>query len=405
MLRTAGIFFLLLAPVAATLGQDSSTGRRPGLAVHVYERGDRDGQAPSTSAVVASLEPGGQEALRGLRAMSLVRAGGYLTIDTAGHYDFELLGAAAGGLTIGDAAVISIAGAAEGQNRGGVALTPGEHPLHLHAVVAGGEQALTLRWKSPRMAAFGAVPAEALSFDQADLQRPKDVAKVGAERQEKAEAPVMHNVLSDAEKAQGWELLFDGRTMEKWRGFGREDVHEGWAVVDGAVTRVGGGGDIITREQYENFDLYLEWRIAPAGNSGVFYHVREVAENGERYSAVWQTGPEMQILDNQGHADRAQASTSAGANYALHAPIGDATRPVGAFNAARIVVRGDHVQYWLNGVKVVEFDRGSDDFKQLVARSKFATMPGFAKYRRGHIALQDHGDLVQFRNIKIRRLE
>lgn len=209
-----------------------------------------------------------------------------------------------------------------------------------------------------------------------------------------------HNTLSQAEQAAGWMLLFDGKTLDAWRGFGRDDVPDGWQIVDGALTRVGPGGDIITRETFENFELSLDWRIAPGGNSGIFYHVQE-----QGYSAVWQTGPEMQILDNAGHPDGQDPSTSAGANYALHAPIGDTTRPVGAYNRAKIVVRGKHTQYWLNGVKVVEFEKDSDDWKKRVAASKFAQMRGFGRYSRGHIALQDHGDRVQFRNIKIRRLD
>jgi hypothetical protein len=338
---------------------------------------------------------------------SIVEAAGFIVIDVAGHYEFELIGAAGGSVRIGDVEVLAAATSLRPGTRqlGGVDLAEGEHPLQVFAVAAG--SGLSLAWKSPRMAAFGEVPPEVLMHEKDNIRPTEPGMKkieVRAVDQEAAPAAV-HNTLSDAEKDQGWELLFDGHSMEKWRGYGREDLHDGWKVIDGTIARVGGGGDIITREQFENFDLLIDWRIGPAGNSGIFYHVQETSEGGERYSAVWQTGPEMQILDNQGHADRAQASTSAGANYALHAPIGDATRPIGAFNRARIVVRGDHVQYWLNGVKIVEFDRGSDDFKELVAASKFASMPGFAKYRRGHIALQDHGDPVQFRNIKIRRLE
>jgi hypothetical protein len=406
MLRTAMISVVSLAPLMAAAAQDGArqdpgADRRAGLAVHVYgvsESGQplprvREGQRPSIK------DPA---ELAGLPPMSLVHVVGFLTVDTAGHYEFEIIGASPM-LRIGEVQVIG--SGHEGRSFGSVVLQPGEHPLQMSGVSGAEARPLALRWKSPRMPAFGDIPADVLSHDKASLQPPPGAQEVKLSTPHPQATSPVHNTLSDAEKAAGWELLFDGQSMDKWRGFHREDVPAGWQVIDGAITRVGSAGDILTRDQYENFDLYLDWRIAPAGNSGIFYHVRETSDGGERYGAVWQTGPEMQVLDNGSHPDGGRADTAAGANYALHAPIGDATRPIGAFNTARIIVRGDHIQYWLNGIKVVEFDRGSDEFKQLVARSKFASMPGFASYRSGYIALQDHGDLVQFRNIKIRRLE
>lgn len=186
-----------------------------------------------------------------------------------------------------------------------------------------------------------------------------------------------------------------------WRGFKKADLPSGWQVLDGALTRVGPGGDIITREQYESFELTLDWKISPGGNSGIFFHVVEDSAN----NYVWSTGPEMQVLDNRGHADGKTPNTSAASNFALHAPSQDVTKPVGEWNSARLLVDGPHVEHWLNGVKVVEYELWSDDWKQRVQASKFKSVPGYGSARSGHIALQDHGDWVAFRNIKIRRIK
>ena len=186
-----------------------------------------------------------------------------------------------------------------------------------------------------------------------------------------------------------------------WRGFKKAELPSGWQVLDGALTRVGAGGDIITREQYESFELTLDWKISPGGNSGIFFHVVEDIAN----DYVWSTGPEMQVLDNRGHADGKTPNTSAASNFALHAPTQDVTKPVGEWNSARLIVDGPHVEHWLNGVKVVEYELWSDDWKQRVQASKFKSVPGYGSARTGHIALQDHGDWVAFRNIKIRRIK
>ena len=185
-----------------------------------------------------------------------------------------------------------------------------------------------------------------------------------------------------------------------WRGYRSADLPAGWQMVDGALTRVAQGGDIITRETYDNFELTLEWKISPGGNSGIFFRVVE----DSTLNAVYLTGPEMQVLDNGGHADGKIPSTSAGSNFALHAPTRDATKAVGEWNQVRLVVNGAHVEHWLNGEKVVEYELGSDDWQQRVQASKFKAWPRYGTARSGHIALQDHGDWVAFRNIRIRRL-
>ena len=206
------------------------------------------------------------------------------------------------------------------------------------------------------------------------------------------------NTLTDAERRDGWTLLFDGRTIDKWRGYGLTTRPDGWQVVDGTITRVTAAGDLVTGEEFADFELALEWRIGPAGNSGIMFRVVEGAD------PPYHSGPELQILDNARHADGRVPETSAGSNYALHAPTRDATRPVGEWNAVRLLVRGNHVEHWLNGEQVVEYELGSADWQARVRRSKFNDWPPYGRARSGRIVLQDHGDVVAFRNIKIRAL-
>ena len=206
------------------------------------------------------------------------------------------------------------------------------------------------------------------------------------------------NVLAEADAKAGWRLLFDGRTTAGWRSFRGKGAPSGWQVENGALARVGEAGDLVTEEEFSDFELRYDWRIAAGGNSGVFFRVSEDKEH------VWETGPEMQVLDNDGHPDGKDPRTSAGANYALHAPRWDATRPVGLWNSARILVRGNHVEHELNGRKLLEYELLSPDWEDRVAKSKFASMPGYGRNPKGRIALQDHGDRVEFRNVEIRVL-
>jgi hypothetical protein len=206
------------------------------------------------------------------------------------------------------------------------------------------------------------------------------------------------SLLTPDERAAGWRLLFDGATTAGWRGYKQREMPRGWQVVDGALTRVGEGGDIITNDQFGNFELALEWKVAPGGNSGIFYRVTEDADH------TYETGPEMQVLDDARHRDGQSRLTSAGALYGLYAAPAGAAKPAGEWNAARIVVNGSHVEHWLNGVKTAETEIGSADWNRRVADSKFREWPGFGKASRGYIALQDHGDWVAFRNIKIKVL-
>jgi len=198
-------------------------------------------------------------------------------------------------------------------------------------------------------------------------------------------------------KDGGWISLFDGRTTDGWRGFRRDDVPEGWQVVDGALTRVAEGGDLVTEASYDDFVLELEWRISPGGNSGILFRV---SEDGD---ATYFSGPEMQVLDDSAETDL-DPRHSAGANYALHAPVGKTLAPVGEWNRVRLVARGPHVEQWLNGVKVVEYELWTPEWQRLVAESKFHQWPRYGRNHEGHIALQDHGAEVAYRNIRLKRL-
>jgi hypothetical protein len=205
---------------------------------------------------------------------------------------------------------------------------------------------------------------------------------------------------SPAHGKAGWQVLFDGKSTDAWRGYKQESFPaEGWTVEQGTLHAVAGGhGDIVTKDTYRDFELELEWRVSPGANSGIFYGATEDNEY------IWQSAPEMQILDDAKHADGKDPKTSAGALYALIPATGKVLRPVGAWNKARIVIRSNHVEHWLNGKRVVSYDLGSEALAQLIAQSKFADIPAFAKAAEGHIGLQNHGDDVWFRNIRIRRL-
>lgn len=203
----------------------------------------------------------------------------------------------------------------------------------------------------------------------------------------------------------------DGSSFDGWKGYKTDDIPNSWTIDDGAIhfkpTKDSEGkitserGDIITVAEYDNFELSLEWKISECGNSGIFFNVVEADEHKQTYS----TGPEMQVLDNTCHPDADNGPDRfAGANYALHPPSVDNTKPAGEWNSAKLIVNGDHVQHWLNGEKVVDYQMHSEDWSAKVAASKFADFPGYATGKSGHIALQDHADPVWFRNIEIKKL-
>jgi hypothetical protein len=205
------------------------------------------------------------------------------------------------------------------------------------------------------------------------------------------------NTLTPAEKAAGWKLLFDGKTTSGWRGFKTPQPDPGWQVVDGALgPDPQTSKDLVTKQNFENFELTFDWKISSRGNSGVMFHVIDVGDE------TYESGPEYQLLDN---ARGEPPLERAGSLFALYAPTRDMTLPVGEFNHGRLVVDHGKVQHWLNGVKIVEYEIGSPDFKARVAASKFKRWPQFATGKTGAIALQNHGDEVWFKNIKIKVLK
>ena len=206
------------------------------------------------------------------------------------------------------------------------------------------------------------------------------------------------NVLNSEEIAADWTLLFDGEDLSAWRGYGKRERPDGWQAVNGTLARVGPAGDLVTIETFEDFELQFDWRVEEAGNSGVMFRVVESD------APPWHTGPEFQILHNAGHRDGRAPITSAGSNYAVHPPARDITRSVGSWNEARLIVTGRDVEHWMNGVKLLSYEIGSPDWNQRVAASKFAELTRYGRETSGHIAIQDHGDPVAFRNIKIRRI-
>ena len=197
-----------------------------------------------------------------------------------------------------------------------------------------------------------------------------------------------------------WRALFDGESTVAWRGYKQDTLPEGWQVVDGALARVGQAGDIITVEQFENFELGFEWQVEEGGNSGVFFGVTEEVDG-----PVWHSGPEFQLLHNAGHRDGQAPITSAGSNYAVHPPAADVTRPVGEWNTSRLIVDRGRVEHWMNDTHLLTYELDSPDWQERVEASKFAELPRYGRVRRGHIAIQDHGDPVRFRNIRIRELD
>jgi len=212
------------------------------------------------------------------------------------------------------------------------------------------------------------------------------------------------NTLSGAERTAGWRLLFDGKTTNGWRGFKKDGFPtQGWAVADGCLkkgpTGAGdslGAGDIVTRDTFGDFDLRFEWRVAAGGNSGVKYFVTE-----ERAGPI---AHEYQVLDDTGHPDAkvgTHRQTAAFYDVLAPSPTAKELKPVGQFNQSRVLVRGNHVEHWLNGAKVLEYELGSPELKAAIAKSKFKDVAGFGTKIEGRILLQDHGDEVCYRNLKI----
>jgi cytochrome c len=227
-----------------------------------------------------------------------------------------------------------------------------------------------------------------------------------------AAQPRVDNTLTDTEKAAGWKLLFDGQSLAGWHNYGKKTIGAAWVIDDGAIhlqtkAKADGewqqrdGGDILTAEEYQDFELELDWKIGRCGNSGIIYNV---VEDAAKYTYVWETGPEMQVLDNTCHPDARIHKHRAGDLYDLIPCRYETVKTAGEWNHVRLVSKGGKIEHWLNYRKLVEYDLNSPEWPRLIAGSKFKEMPAFGKAKKGRISLQDHGDPVWFKNVKIRKL-
>ncbi len=216
----------------------------------------------------------------------------------------------------------------------------------------------------------------------------------------------LNNTLTKKETKQGWQLLFDGKSLSGWKGYNSDQMFSCWSVVNGELVCQGEGGsvtagDLITTDVYKNFELSIEWSISKAGNSGIFYHVLE----DSKYHAAYETGPEYQLIDDAGWPDKLEDWQQSGADYGMYPAAKDKKlMPAGDWNHSKIIYNNGHVEHWLNGIKVVEFQAYSADWKQKKDQSKWNEYPGYAISETGHIGLQNHGSGVKFRNIKVRKL-
>ena len=217
------------------------------------------------------------------------------------------------------------------------------------------------------------------------------------------------NVLTPAEKTGGWQLLFDGKTMGGWHGYNGQNL-KAWTIEDCALKTTGTEGnygsdkraDLVTDAPYTNFEISIDWKASKGGNSGIIYGVVEDA----KYDAPWKTGPEYQFIDDVGFPEKLEEWQKAGADYAMHLPNDQKTlKPVGEWNNTRIVVRGPHVEHWLNGKKILEFERWTPEWQKLRDSGKWKEAPDYGLAKTGRIVLQDHGSVFWFRNVKIRTIQ
>lgn len=209
------------------------------------------------------------------------------------------------------------------------------------------------------------------------------------------------NTLSEKEKKEGWVLLFDGTTMNGWRSYKNKES-EGWDVKNGELYCKAEGvtkrADLITNNAYENYELQIDWKVSPKKNSGIIYMVTE--ENGASY----ESGPEYQLIDDIGYPAKLNDKQLSGGNYDMHSPSAKVAKPAGEFNHTKIVVNKGHVEHWLNGTKVVDYQLWTPEWEQLKANSKWKDVKPYGMSKSGHIALQDHGGGIAFKNIKLKPL-
>ncbi len=219
-----------------------------------------------------------------------------------------------------------------------------------------------------------------------------------------APPPPADNTLTAAEQAEGWQLLFDGTSKSSWHIFNNKSDGSGWVIVDGALSvdsaNKTGRGDLVSNEEYENFDLKLDWKVDTGSNSGVMFYVQEAP----KYERTFHTGPEMQIIDNDRHADAKITKHRAGNLYDLVSGSPENVKPAGEWNTIEIKSKDSTLEFYQNGTQIVSTKMWDANWNKMVAGSKFKQWKDFAKFNKGRIALQDHGDPVYFKNIKIRKL-
>jgi hypothetical protein len=205
--------------------------------------------------------------------------------------------------------------------------------------------------------------------------------------------------LTAEQEAAGWRSLFDGTSTSAWRGYRSRTFPAGWRIVDGILTKSGEVGDIMTKDQFGNFELALDWNLSTGGNAGIFYR------GTEEYDHIYWSAPEYQLLDDAGHPDGKSRLTSSGADYALYPSPAGIVKPAGQWNSTLIVVNGNRVQHWLNGQKLLEYELGSPDWEAKVKASKFSAYPNYGRATRGYIGIQgDHAGTLSIRNVRIREL-
>ena len=208
--------------------------------------------------------------------------------------------------------------------------------------------------------------------------------------------PVGATSSASAVPAGDWRSLIDDR-LSAWRGYKEQQLPGGWHVDGGVLMKEGEAEDLISRDEFGDFELAFDWRLAPGGNAGVFYR------GTEEYDHIYWSAPEYQLLDDARHPDGRNPLTSAGAAYALYAPPAGITKPAGEWNSARIVVRANHVEHWLNGTRVVEYELGSPAWRERVAKSKFNEYPDYGRASRGHLGIQgDHRGALAIRDLRIK---
>ena len=206
-------------------------------------------------------------------------------------------------------------------------------------------------------------------------------------------------IAGSAGSAGAWQTLFDGTSMSAFRGYKNPNMPAGWSIVNGDLTKSGSVEDLVTREKFSNFELSFDWKIGPGGNSGVLYRVTE------EYDHPYWSGPEYQLLDDAGHPDGKSRLTAAGSDYALYPSPAGVVKPANEWNSSLLVVQGDHVQHWMNGQKLLEYDLLSPDWTARVKASKFGAWPNYGRATTGYISIQgDHNGVLDMRNIKIRVL-